>query len=46
MAGVADLAEIARLDDPEFMIGDPYPVFARLRRDAPVYWYEPGRFWR
>lgn len=39
------LEEIARLDDPAFWAGDPYPALARLRREAPVFWYEPGQFW-
>ena len=39
------LEDIARLDDPAFWTGDPWPVLARLRREAPVFWYEPGRFW-
>ena len=25
---------------PEF-IADPYPTYARLRRDAPIFWHEP-----
>jgi cytochrome P450 len=28
-------------EDPNFYIGDPYPVFARLQREDPVYYYEP-----
>src|SRR6201997_1556399 len=28
-------------EDPNFYIDDPYPVFARLRREQPVYYYEP-----
>ena len=27
-------------DRPEFFLGDPYPVFRRLRREDPVPWYE------
>jgi cytochrome P450 len=48
MAGpvlAGDLAAVARLDDVAFYLGDPYPVYARLRREAPVFWCEPGRFW-
>jgi len=28
-------------EDPNFYIDDPYPVFARLQREQPVYYYEP-----
>jgi cytochrome P450 len=38
-------AEDVRIDDPAFYAGDPYPVYARLRREAPVYWYEPLKLW-
>jgi cytochrome P450 len=31
--------------DTDFYAGDPYPTYAWLRREAPVYWYEPGGFW-
>jgi cytochrome P450 len=41
----SDLAGEARLDDPEFFVGDPYPTYARLRREAPVFWCESGQFW-
>ncbi len=30
--------------DPAF-VADPYPAYAALRRDAPVWWYGPGGFW-
>jgi cytochrome P450 len=40
-----DLAMSVPLMDPNFYIGDPYPALARLRREAPVFWYEPGGFW-
>jgi cytochrome P450 len=47
MSGIDDrpLVDVARLTDPAFYAGDPYPVYARLRREAPVFWYEPGQFW-
>jgi cytochrome P450 len=45
MTIVGDLAEEARLGDVAFYLGDPYPTYARLRREAPVYWCESGRFW-
>ncbi|MCW2528458.1 MAG: cytochrome [Pseudonocardiales bacterium] len=40
-----DLVAAARLTDPAFHSGDPHPVYARLRVEAPVFWYEPGQFW-
>ena len=33
-----------RPTDPEFL-ADPYPTYARLRREAPIAWYEPWRAW-
>jgi cytochrome P450 len=39
------LAEAARLTDPSFYAGDPHPVYARLRREAPVFWCAEGQFW-
>ncbi|MCX2931777.1 cytochrome P450 [Mycobacterium sp. CVI_P3] len=40
-----DLAAEARLDDVNFYLGDPYPTYARLRKEAPVFWCEAGNFW-
>ena len=40
-----DLSEVARLTDPAFYAGDPHPVYARLRRAAPVFWCADGQFW-
>jgi cytochrome P450 len=42
---VQDLTEVARLTDPAFYAGDPHPVYARLRREAPVFWCPAGQFW-
>ncbi|WP_156426397.1 cytochrome P450 [Nocardia jinanensis] len=42
---MGDLAAEARLDDPAFFLADPYPTYARLRREAPVFWCESGQFW-
>jgi cytochrome P450 len=39
------LADLVRLEDPDFYLGDPFPVFARMRREAPLFWYEPLRLW-
>jgi cytochrome P450 len=38
------------LTDPDFYIGDPYPTYHRLHREAPVYWHphahsKRGGFW-
>ena len=30
--------------DPAFL-QNPYPVYAQLRRDAPIFWYEPWGKW-
>jgi cytochrome P450 len=40
-----DLAAEARLEDVNFYLGDPYPIYARLRKEAPVFWCEAGNFW-
>lgn len=45
LIAMEELGKQARLDDPKFYGGDPHPIYARLRREAPVYWYEPGGFW-
>jgi cytochrome P450 len=36
-----DLRELVKIEDPHFYLDDGYPVFARLRREAPVFYYEP-----
>ena len=33
-----DIRQRFRLDDPEFYLNDPYPVFAYLRRNSPVHY--------
>ena len=30
--------------DPRF-VADPYPTYAQLRRDAPIFWHEPTSRW-
>jgi cytochrome P450 len=35
-----DLADLVRIDDPHFYLDDPYPVLARMRRDAPAFYCE------
>jgi cytochrome P450 len=32
-------------EDPDFYLGDPYPVLRRLRREDPVHWYEKAACW-
>jgi cytochrome P450 len=34
------LAELVRLEEPEFYL-DPHPVYDRMRREQPVYYYAP-----
>jgi cytochrome P450 len=41
----ADLADLVRIEDPSFYSNDPFPIFARLRAEAPVFWYEPLETW-
>ena len=38
---MSGLAELVRIRDPEFYLDDPYPVFAKLRSEAPAF-YHPG----
>jgi cytochrome P450 len=35
------LQEHIPFEDPRFYAEDPYPVFARLQRENPIYYYEP-----
>lgn len=35
----------APLDDPAFYAGDPFPHYARLRREAPVVWNAARGYW-
>ncbi len=35
----------APLDDPAFYAGDPFPHYARLRREAPVVWNPQRGYW-
>jgi cytochrome P450 len=39
----SDLA--AGLTDPATYLGDPFPLYARLRAEAPVAWHEEAGFW-
>jgi cytochrome P450 len=40
-----DLAELVRVEDPDFYTVDNAPLLARLRADAPVFYHEPLRCW-
>jgi cytochrome P450 len=42
---MADGALWRPLDDPAFWAGDPYPHYARLRREAPVLWNVERGYW-
>ncbi len=45
-ADVDDLADLtAPLADPEFYAGDPFPLYARLRSEAPLAYNESVGFW-
>ena len=39
------LIQEAQLDDPAFYSSDPYPVFARLRTETPIFWNKGVGFW-
>jgi hypothetical protein len=34
------LRDLVRIEDPQFC--DPFPVFARMRAEAPAFYYEPA----
>lgn len=34
-----------QLGESNFYHNDPYPIYAQMRQESPVYWYEPGGFW-
>jgi cytochrome P450 len=39
------LEDIVQIEDPEFYADDPFPIFERMRREAPVFWYAPLDTW-
>lgn len=41
----SDLQDLAQLTDPNFYVRDPYDLYARMRREAPVFWSESGELW-
>lgn len=36
---------VAGLQDPRLFAGDPFPLYARLRAEAPVLWNDAGGYW-
>ena len=42
---MSDLTELVQLEDPAFYLNDPFPIYARMREEAPVFWYAPRRSW-
>ena len=40
-----DLANLVRLEDPNFYLDNPYPILQRLRKEEPVFFYEPLDMW-
>ena len=42
---MSDLASLVRLEDPNFYLDDPHPVLQRIRREDPVFYYEPLDMW-
>jgi cytochrome P450 len=42
---MSDLANLVRLEDPGFYLNNPYPIMQRLRKEEPVFYYEPLNMW-
>jgi cytochrome P450 len=42
---MSDLSELVRLEDPNFFLDNPYPVLERMRKEDPVFYYEPLNMW-
>ena len=42
---MSSLSGLVRLEDPNFYQDNPYPVLQRLRREDPVFFYEPLNLW-
>jgi cytochrome P450 len=45
MAETESLDLTAPLLDPDFYAGDPFPLYARLRRESPLAWNGTAGFW-
>ena len=43
--GSIELADLVQLEQPGFYTDDPYPLYARLRRESPVHYYAPLDLW-
>ena len=41
---MTDLAALAPIDDPTFY-NNPYPIYTRIRTEAPILFYEPLNIW-
>lgn len=39
------MSEQHPIHTPEWHVGDPFPTYARLRREDPVHWNEEREFW-
>lgn len=37
--------KLVRIDDPDFYLNDPYPVYKRMRNEDPVFWHESLKCW-
>ena len=42
---MSELAELIRFEDPKFFLDNPYPILQRLRKEEPVFYYEPMDIW-
>jgi cytochrome P450 len=40
-ATVLALDYLVRLEDPAFYLGNPFPIYRRLRREEPIFFYKP-----
>src|ERR1700729_4076098 len=41
----ADLEGVVLIEDPDFYADNPFPIFERMRRESPVFWYAPLDTW-
>lgn len=42
---MSKFAELIRLEDPDFYLDNPYPILQLLRKEEPVFYYEPMNMW-
>jgi cytochrome P450 len=45
MTMTVDFADQVLIEEPEFYAAEPFELFARMRQEAPVFWYEPLETW-